>query len=55
MRYLVTTNRNIPFLTHYFEPENNFNPDVEMVVYDLVTNLYTTNGYIWQDIEIDHL
>ena len=55
MRYLITTDRTVPFLTHWFEPENNFNSDIKMVVYDLAANLYTIDGYIWQDIQIDHL
>ena len=54
MRYLVTT-KEIPFLTKWFYSENNFNVDLEMTVYDLLKNKYTTDGKIWHDIEIDHL
>lgn len=55
MRYLITCDGHEPFLTKWFESENNFNPDLNMIVYDLVTMQYTTNGEIWKDIEIDHL
>ena len=56
MRYLITTKEvKSPFLTQWFEPENHFNADVEMIVYDLVECKFTTDGKIWHDIEIDHL
>lgn len=55
MRYLVTTNITNPFLTNYFDAENNFNSEIEMVVYDLYLNKYTTDGKKWYEIEIDHL
>lgn len=56
MRYLVTTKEtNEPFLTDWFDAENNFNPDIEMVVYDLVRFEFTTNGKTWHPITIDHL
>ena len=56
MRYLITTKEvKSPFLTQWFEPENHFNEDVEMIVYDLVECKFTTDGKIWHDIEIDHL
>lgn len=56
MRYLITTKKTYsPFLTKWFEPENHFNSDLDMVVYDLVENKYTTDGKKWHDIEVDHL
>ena len=56
MRYLITTKEvESPFLTKWFEPENHFNPDIEMIVYDLVECKFTTDGTTWNDIEIDHL
>ena len=56
MRYLITTNNvNSPFLTRWFEPENHFNSEIEMIVYDLVEKKFTTDGKNWCDIEIDHL
>lgn len=44
MRYLVTTNCYEPFFTEWFDPENHFNKDAEMVVFDLQEKKYTTNG-----------
>jgi hypothetical protein len=59
MRYLITTNilmsGTAPFLTNYFDAENNFNSEIEMVVYNLYLNKYTTDGKNWYEIEIDHL
>jgi hypothetical protein len=55
MIYLITTKDSPPFLTNWFDAENNFNADLEMVVYDLENCIWTDNGLIWQDIEIDHL
>lgn len=56
MRYLITTKEvKSPFLTEFFEPENHFNQDVEMIVYDLLECTFTTDGKTWHDIEIDHL
>jgi len=56
MRYLITTKEvKSPFLTDWFDPENHFNPDVEMIVYDLYNYEFTTDGKIWHKIEVDHL
>ena len=56
MRYLITTKEvKSPFLTDWFDSENNFNSDVEMIVYDLYKNEFTTDGKIWHKIEVDHL
>ena len=56
MRYLITTKECYkPFLTKWFTPENNFNMDLEMIVYDLVLNKFMVDGETWHDIEIDHL
>lgn len=55
MRYLITAKNSDPFLTKWFDPENHFNIDLDMVVYDLSENKYTTNGTNWIEIEIDHL
>lgn len=55
MRYLITTKNENPFLTDYFDSENNFNRTYEMVVYDLSKNIYTKDGVNWEEIEIDHL
>ncbi len=54
MRYLITTKETYsPFLTEWFEPENHFNADLDMIVYDLVENKYTTDGNKWHEIEVD--
>lgn len=56
MRYLITTKKiKMPFLTDRFHPESHFNPDIGMIVYDLVQCKFTTNGRTWYDIAIDHL
>ena len=55
MRYLITTKNNTPFLTNWFEPENHFNSDDGMIVYDLKLEEYTTDGVNWYEIEIDRL
>ena len=59
MRYLIITNLYLsgqpPFLTNYFNCENNFNSEIDMVVYDLEQLKYTADGTNWYNIEIDHL
>lgn len=56
MRYLITTKETYaPFLTKWYEAENHFNPDLDMVVYDLQELKYTTDGITWLDLEIDVL
>ena len=54
-QYLVTTKDNPPFRTHWFDPENHFNSELEMVVYDLVNGVYMFDGETWNLIEEDHL
>ena len=56
MRYLITTKGAYsPFFTKWFDAENHFNADLDMIVYDLVENKYTTDGEEWHEIEIDRL
>ena len=56
MRYLVTTKTgDKPFLTNWFDEENNFNISVGMIVYDLAEGLYMEDGEEWQEIEEDSL
>lgn len=56
MRYLITTNEtDKPFFTDWFDSENNFNPHIGMIVYDLVRLEFTTDGKTWKPIDIDHL
>ena len=55
MRYLITTNVQAPFLTNWFDMDNHFSPSVQMVVYDLLYQRYTTDGVTWEKIETDRL
>ena len=57
MRYLVTTNHHTPFFTAWFDPENHFNPNPEvgMVVFDLQTEMFTTDGHNWREIQKDSI
>ena len=56
MRYLVTTKETqAPFMTEWFDAENHFNPDLDMVVFDLKENKYTTDGKVWRPIELEHI
>lgn len=58
MQYLVTYTENglqKAFYTNWFLPENNFNADVGMVVFDLINKKYMCNSLGWADIEEDHL
>lgn len=56
MRYLITTNNTeAPFLTDWFEPENYFNINIGMVVYDLEDQSFTMDGVEWHPIDEDHL
>ena len=55
MRYLVMNDKPPfePFLTNWFDTENNFNPG--MIVYDLMRYVYTLDGKTWIEIPEDHL
>lgn len=53
MRYLVTLEGWEPFMTDWFDPENNYLPG--MVVYDLIDMVYTADGHNWKRITKDHL
>ena len=44
MRYLITCKGHEPFFTEWFDAYNNFNAELDMVVYDYVKVAYTTNG-----------
>jgi hypothetical protein len=55
MRYLITSFSEKPFFTDYYEFENHFNPDIEMVIYDLISEKYTMDGENWYEIDRDHL
>ena len=58
MRYLVTFSKVVErytFATSWFEVENNWSPDVDMIVFDLVNLTYMDDGKTWKPIEEDHL
>lgn len=53
-RYLVTADFIEPFLTNYFDIENNYNSEINMVVFDIINNLFYS-GTEWFPINEDHL
>lgn len=58
MKFLVTYKENglnCAFFTDYFDAENHFNSHIDMIVYDLVSGEFTTDGKTWITIDIDHL
>ena len=60
MKYLIiytdpTTGEVLAFYTNWFNPENHFNPDCDMIVVDRTRHLFTTDGETWDEIEEDHL
>lgn len=54
-RYLVTTKQHPPFLTDDFDADNHFIINIGMIVYDLVLDRFTTDGQIWNPIQINRL
>jgi hypothetical protein len=57
-RYLVTSNKEEPFLTNWFSEENHFNtdPEVGMIVYDLEQDMYLHwADREWKEIQHDSL
>lgn len=55
MRYLITTSVQPPAYTNWFDAENFFNSEVNMVVFDLLNDLYMDDGKTWKEIEFDSL
>lgn len=55
MQYLIICDGFAPAYTKWFDAENNFNADVNMVVFDLFNHQYTDDGKTWKDISFDHL
>ena len=55
MNYLIITNNHEPFYTDWFDAENHFVSDVEMIVFNLYNYTHTTNGKDWQETKQDHL
>lgn len=60
MKYLIITKdpytgERSAFHTNWFNAENDYNPDFDMIVIDKMRNLITFDGETWQDIEEDSL
>ncbi len=58
MQYLITyieCGATKCFFTKWFDVDNNFNAEVDMVVYDLVKGVYMTKELVWLPIKEDHL
>lgn len=55
MTYLIITDSHEPFYTNWFDAENNFNKDENMIVFNLLSRTYTTDGKIWHQTKEDHL
>lgn len=51
--YLIHPKDSEPFLTNWFDTENNYAPG--MVVYDFQRFRFTTDGITWNPIAVDHL
>jgi len=52
-KYLITSDYE-PFLTNWFDVENNYNEDINMIVYDILNNLYF-QGKEWISLNEDNL
>ena len=60
MRYIVIytdyhTGERKSFRTDWFNLSENYNSDLDMIVFDNLNNQITFDGTSWQDIEEDHL
>ena len=55
MQYLVTTTNGVPFMSDNFTPENDFNLELGMVVYDLANLDYMKDGENWLPMNVNHL
>ncbi|ERI81455.1 hypothetical protein HMPREF1981_03219 [Bacteroides pyogenes F0041] len=60
MKYIVIskdpcTGEQSAFYTNWFDAENNFNPEYNMIVIDRTRHLVTFDGETWQDIDEDSL
>lgn len=52
MRYLIYFDGNA-FYTNWYDYENNYTDG--LIVFDLETDKFTSNGKDWEEIEEDHL
>ena len=60
MKYLIITQdpctgKRSAFYTNWFDAENNYNSDFNMIVINRTQHLITFDGETWQDIDEDHL
>ena len=58
MQYLITyieCGETRCFFTKWFDVENHFNTEVDMIVYDLYKGKYFDKDLVWKYIEEDHL
>lgn len=53
MNYLIIGKDFEPFLTNWYGFENNYNEG--MTIFNLLASTYSTDGFTWKEIEIDHL
>lgn len=55
MNYLIVTDSHAPFYTNWFDAANNFNKEDNMIVFNLLSHTYTTDGKTWHLITEDSL
>lgn len=60
MQYLVIctdpqTGKRSAFLTNWYDYENNYAPEMDMVIVDCHSFKVAFDGKTWEDIEFDHL
>lgn len=54
-QYLITGDGIEPFTTEWFDPLNHFDAEINMKVYNLHNDKYTTDGSFWFNFQRDHL
>lgn len=54
-RYLIICDGQLPAVTHWYDYDNNYNSDLNMVVFDFAVMKYTEDGLTWLEIQEDHL
>lgn len=54
-RYLITGDGIEPFTTEWYDYENNYRADLNMIIYDLHRRVYTTDGQVWKQLDWDTL
>lgn len=53
MNYLIPQEGHEPFLTNWYDYENNYNEG--MVIYNLLSGTYSTDGITFKEIQEDYL